>query len=350
MVNALPLSPMLVQYLVGLCCLRWSAEVVEVKIGDLVYDGAAAKGRDVDVTVTVDGGSEGQFAFMAYEVKHEAAPLDVVAVEQLAMKLKDMKSVTHRAIVSASGFTDAARSKAKRHRVTLYQLEPWTRPLQEQFPSLQMKGTVEECFPMSKYLLCWPQHKFSIVARSAPGAFNLLDTDLLFTAKRKPHRKFRTFQDLKSELLLRSTEVLFPLEPAQTVLNTFPIPAVVPDGQIPAGPAWPHTHTLDIASDDVYVEAVSSFFKLDQITISGWLQWQRSQERTLYYVMQDTTTHAAFAGALISPELRDGHMTALLLSPTSREIGIHFVRLSEKHLNLIRGLSLKRQGKDLNHC
>jgi hypothetical protein len=335
---------MLVQYLVGLCCLRWSADVVEVKLGDLVYDGAAKKARDVDVTVTVDAGSEGQFVFMAYEVKREADPLDVVAVEQLVMKLKDMKSVTHRAIVSASGFTDGARAKAKRHRVTLYQLEPWTRPLQEQFPSLLMKGTIEECFPMSKYLLCWPQHKFSIVARAAQGSFNVLDTDPLFTAKRKPHLKFRTFQDLKAELLLRSTEVLFPLEPAQTVFNTFPIPAVVPDGQTPAGPAWPHTHTLDIASDDVYIDAASTFFRLDQITISGWLQWQRSQERTLYYVMQDSTTNAAFAGALISPELRDGHMTALLLSPTSREIGIHFVRLSEKHLNMIRGLSLRRPG------
>ena len=333
---------MLVQYLVGLCCLRWSADVIEVKLGDLVYDGAARKARDVDVTVTVDAGTEGQFAFMAYEVKREADPLDVVAVEQLAMKLKDMKSVTHRAIVSASGFTDAARAKAKKHRVTLYQLEPWIRPLQEQFPSLLMKGTIDECFPMSKYLLCWPQHKFSILARSAPRSFNVIDTDPLFSAKKKPHRKFRTFQNLKAELLLRSTEVLFPLEPAQTVFNTFPIPSVVPDGQTPAGPAWPHTHTLDIASDDVYVDAASTLFKLDQITISGWLQWQRSQEQTLYYVMQDSTTHTAFAGALISPELRDGHMTALLFSPTSREIGIHFVRLAEKHLNLIRDLSLKR--------
>lgn len=346
MVNKLPLSPMLVQYLVGLCCLRWSAEVVEVKIGDFVHDGAAAKDRDVDVTVTVDGGSDGRFAFMAYEVKHEATPLDVIAVEQLAMKLKDMESVTHRAIVSASGFTDAARSKAMRHGVKLYQLAPWTKPLQEQFPSLQMKGTIEECFPVSKYLLSWAQHKLSIYSRSAPKAFNLIDTDLLFTAKRKPHKKFRTFQNLVSELLLRSTEVLFPLEPAQTILNTFPIPAVVPNGQIPSGPAWPHTHTLDIASDEVYVEIASSFFKLDQITISGWLQWIRSQERTFYYAMQDSTTHEVFAGAIISPEIRNGHMTALVFSPTSREIEIHFVRLSEKQLNLIRGLSLKRLGGD----
>jgi len=52
---------------------------------------------------------------MAYEVKREAVPLDVTVVEQLAMKLKDMKSITHRAVVSASGFTDAARAKEGLH-------------------------------------------------------------------------------------------------------------------------------------------------------------------------------------------------------------------------------------------
>ena len=57
--------------------------------------------------------------------------------------------------------------------------------------------------------------------------------------------------------------------------------------------------------------------------------------------MQDASSHEAFAGALISREMREGHMTALVFSPRSREIGIHFVRLAEKHLNLIRDLSLK---------
>lgn len=335
---------MLVQYLVGLCCLRWSADVVEVKLGDLVYDGAAGKERDVDVTVTVDAGDGGKFAFMAYEVKREAVPLDVTVVEQLAMKLKDMKSITHRAVVSASGFTDAARAKAKKHRITLYELHPWTRPLQEQFPAFRTKGTIEECFPSSKYLLCWQQYKLSIATRSAVGPFNVLETDPLFTAKKKPHGKFRTFQNLKAELLLRSTEMLCTIEPAQTVLNTFPIPAVVPEGKIPAGPAWPHTHTLDFASDDVFVESEVGFFRLDQITISGWLQWQRSQEKALYYVMQESTKQAAFAGALVSLGPREGQMTALLYSSKTAEIGVHIVRLAEKHLNIIRGLTLEPTG------
>jgi hypothetical protein len=103
--SKLPLSPMLVQYLVGLCCLKWDPDAVDVTISDMVLDPAAGKERDVDVTVTITESGSVTHAFKAYEVKHESAPLDVADVEQLCMKLLDMPSVTHRAIVSASGFT-----------------------------------------------------------------------------------------------------------------------------------------------------------------------------------------------------------------------------------------------------
>jgi hypothetical protein len=94
-----PLSPMLVQYLVGLCCLRWDPDAVDVTIGDMVYDASAKKERDIDVTVIVSEGGAPSYAFKAYEVKRESEPLDVADVEQLCIKLMDMPSVTHRAIV-----------------------------------------------------------------------------------------------------------------------------------------------------------------------------------------------------------------------------------------------------------
>lgn len=337
---------MLVQYLVGLCCLRWKPEVVSVTLGDLVYDLAAKKERDVDVTVTVEAGPAERLAFMGYEVKHEAVPLDVSSVEQMSAKLKDMKGLTHRAIVSTSGFTDGARSKASRHKITLYELLPWERPLEEQFPGLKLKGTVRECFPMSKYLLCWPEHRLSLFAKSAPGSFTVNDEDSLLSAKGRPHKKYKSFQALKHELLLRSSEILLALEPAKTVLDTFPIPTVVPEGQVAGGPAWPHTHTLDISQDQVFVQSASTFFQLEQVTISGRLQWQRAQDPAVYYVMQNAKTREAFAGALISTELRAGAMKALVFSPHSREIGIHFVQLAENHINMIRSLPIARPTSD----
>src|SRR5215467_16280501 len=128
--TTLNLSPMLVQYLVGLCCLKWDPDAVEVTIGDWVLDEAADKERDVDITVIVADADGQKHAFKAYEVKREGAPLDVADVEALCLKLMDMPSISHRAIVSASGFTAGAQAKATHHNVDLFSLRPWTRPLQ----------------------------------------------------------------------------------------------------------------------------------------------------------------------------------------------------------------------------
>lgn len=90
---------MLVQYLVGLCCLKWEADAVAVTIGDMVLDQAAGKKRDVDVTVVASDPAGGKHVFKAYEVKREATPIDVSQVEALCQKLSDMPSVDRRAIV-----------------------------------------------------------------------------------------------------------------------------------------------------------------------------------------------------------------------------------------------------------
>ena len=66
---------MLVQYVVGLCCLRWDPDAIDVTIRDMVLDEAAVKERDVDVTVSVAESDRRRLAFKAYEVKREGSPL-----------------------------------------------------------------------------------------------------------------------------------------------------------------------------------------------------------------------------------------------------------------------------------
>lgn len=337
------LSPMLVQYLVGLCCLKWDPDAVDVTIGDMVYDAGADKGRDVDVTVTIKEGGQVTQAFKAYEVKREGQPLDVVTTEQLCMKLLDMPNLTHRAIVSASGFTDGARAKALNHGVELYALQPWLKPLKEQFPLLGMEGTIEECFPASQILLCWTQPQLSLGVPSAKVAFQVQSDDGLFNAKGKIHPRYKKFEGYKEEILLRSTEILYLLEPASSISRTFPIPFSAPKGEISAGPAWPHTHTLDVSADDVYVETGSARCRLDLVTISGFLQWQRSKDAFHYHVIERVPGGEAFAGALVSTNHRKGQMTCLVFSPKTREIGIEFVHLAERHQKAIRDLKLRSE-------
>jgi hypothetical protein len=308
-------SPMLVQYLIGLCCLRWDPDAVDVIIGGMIYDVSAEKERDVDVTMTVSKDDSESYAFKAYEVKHESVPLDVVHIEQLCMKLLDIPSITHRGKVSSSGYTKSAQIKAAHHGVDLYVLREWTRPLQEQFPALTMRGAAAECFPTEKLLLCWPSHRLLLVAPDAAGGFVVEDDDVIFDSGALPHPRFRSFSTYKRELLLQSTEILWSLEPAASVMRMFPVPFSAPHGEALGGPAWPHTHTFDVSADDVHVNTPSGLKKLHLVTINGYLQWQRSVDKPRYYVVERTSDGAAFAGALISKDLREGQMTRLWCSP-----------------------------------
>ena len=114
------LTPMMIQYLVGLCCLRHDPDAVEITLGDMVYDHVAEKDRDVDITITFKDGNE-VTAFKAAEVKKESQPLDVATIEQLCLKFIDMPQITHRSIFSTSGYTEAAKKKAKHYSVELYE-------------------------------------------------------------------------------------------------------------------------------------------------------------------------------------------------------------------------------------
>src|SRR6266542_5475633 len=148
-------TPMLVQYVIALCCIRRNPDAVDVTVGDLVFDVAAMKRRDVDVTVTLVEADGTMRAFKAYEVKREREPLDVATVEQLCTKLKDMPNITHRAIVSASNFTDGAIAKAEAHNVELFVLKRWTKPLADQFPQFPGVGLPEEFLHFTSVLLFW---------------------------------------------------------------------------------------------------------------------------------------------------------------------------------------------------
>lgn len=81
MTEKLPLSPMLVQYLVGLCALKWNARSVsiDVTLGNMVEDQASRTRRDVDVTVTVGCGRT--TLLMAHSAEEFDAVLDGVLDE-----------------------------------------------------------------------------------------------------------------------------------------------------------------------------------------------------------------------------------------------------------------------------
>lgn len=122
------LTPIDIHYLVGLLTRVEEADDVTVELGDMVYDSAAGKKRDVDITVSHVDPDGVKSAYKGIEVKDHARPLTVEYVEQLCLKLADMSDITHKAIVSASGYTDGAINKAQEHGVETLEIVDWPDP------------------------------------------------------------------------------------------------------------------------------------------------------------------------------------------------------------------------------
>jgi len=338
------LTPMMVQYLVGLCCLRHDPDAVEVTIGDMVLDEAAGKERDVDVTVTITDSNSDVSAFKASEVKHEGKPLDVVAVEQLILKLADMPTVTHRAIFSTSGYTDGAQAKAKKHGVDLYSMLPWDRPIAENFPDFPGVGTPGEFLAhFQSSLLYWAEPKSHFVASAGPESFSFENDTPLFSAEGKKHQQYSTMREYLDEVLMRSTSILCMQSPASTVLKTFPYNMHNEAEGYLAGPAWPHTHTLDLSNDEVYLNLEGRApFRLDSVTIAGHLQWRKRIIEPQFHIFERAGDKAIFAGAAIADYgVDDGRMCAMIFPEKGREVGIHRFQIPEKQRNLIRGLKIQ---------
>jgi hypothetical protein len=340
------LTPMQVQYLVALCCRSREPDAIDITVGDMVEDSAAEKERDVDITVTIREADGTLTAFMAYEVKREGEPLDVVAVEQLCVKLKDMPSVTHRSIVSSSGYTDGAINKAKAHDVGLYIWKPWTRPLSEQFPQFPNVGTPAEFLAgFQTTLLCWTGYKFNLICPDGPPSFTWQGDTRIVAKGGGLHGDFRTMAEFQNALLLRSTETLFSIEPAQTILRTYPLVAVGDDGY-DSSPAWPHTHTIGISEDQIFLKLDSGPVHAVTATISGFLQWRRRKRTPEFYMMESVSLGEIFAAAAVADYgAGDGRMFVMVFPPDSRELHVHIFQLLEKHKNAIRKLKIPHTQK-----
>lgn len=331
---------MLVQYLVGLCALKWHEGVahLNVTLGDIVPDEASGTTRDVDVTVTIDT-PDGVFAFVGYEVKHWASKLDVSDVEALAAKLNDMPSVTDRAIVCTSGYTEPAIKKAAHHGVDLYVLKEWTKPLEEQFPDLApMKGTPAEAFGGGQFLLTWAAPSFWLTVELPE--FHIAPEAPLFDAAGKQHARFPDFATFSNDMLVRSADILWPMKPMQERIEPL-VAAKLAREPLPEQPPWPYAHTMDMTNEDVHVLSPElSLHPILAVTVSGELRWEPSN--FLYLAMEKVPTGEMFAGALVASSPVPGRMSAIIIPVEGRTLDIRQVRLTREQLNMLKQLELAR--------
>jgi hypothetical protein len=141
---------------------------------------------------------------------------------------------------------------------------------------------------------------------------------------------------------LRSTGILCTQEPANIILNAFPFGIESEDVDFLAGPPWPHTHTLDVKQDNIYLQlGETHLFQVQAVTISGPLQWRKRKRNPEFFILEKVSDGSIFAGAAIADlGADDGRMFAMVFPEKGHTIGIHQFQLSDKHKNMIRKLKI----------
>lgn len=332
---------MMIQYLVGLCCLRHDPDAVEITLGDMVYDCAAEKKRDMDITITFKDGGE-ITAFKAAEVKKESNPLDVVTVEQLCLKFMDMPQITHRSIFSTSGYTEAAKQKAKYHSVELYTLKPWHQRIENDFPDFKGVGPPTEFLArVDACILRWIQYNVHLTVPKGPQSFFWYNDTPVYSSIGTTHKHYQHLKHYTDDVIRRSADILCTVKPILAKAEQL---AFSKDSTLDysKGLAFPYTHTMDVGEDDVYLMLDNGLHQVSSLTISGQLQWSIKRRDPQFFILQNVNTAEIFAGAAIADYGEDdGRMFAMIFPEKGRELGIHRFCIPEKQRNMIHNIKLK---------
>lgn len=307
-----------VHYLVGLLTLVSTPESVEIMLGDFVHDASINKRRDVDVTVTYKDDSGLISAFKGIEVKKHSRPLDSTHVEQLWAKLNDMSDISHKAIVSASGYTKPAIKKAKTHNVDLFSLIPWDNP---------MKGFKHIHFPPGFFIkhrtLNWVDgsHITFNPNEQIPEKIRNLFTKQLRICKvdGEYDNACKTIQDLIQRI-------------NHSVLGTIM-------GREDMKSMDQHTEMnvkyLSREIGDFYLDIKGEKLHLKEALIQGNVKWDEKTMWTEFKVLIKEGELSPYIGCAIA-ELSDGNLIGFTVSHADRSIKLINIPLSDRNQKKLR--------------
>lgn len=331
-------SPILVQYLAALCALNWGALAVNVDVtsGNTPEDTLAEQPHDVDVTITVDT-PDGIHAFKGFEVRHWSNPLDAADIDVLVAKFNDIPEITHRAIVSSSGFTETAIGNATHHNVELFTFAPWDRPISEHFYFLASMKTADQNLINDNFIyLQWNNAEAWVGTNSPP--MNFQPDEPLYDANGNSHPEYSTYSAYSEALLLRSSNALASVKPIRDM--ALPLIEALSDRRPdPLEPQWHWGYTADCSGDAVYFTAPDGeLYQIETLTIYGMLQWKRTP--VIYSALEGVPNGELFSGAIIAPSSTEGRMSVIAFPASNRELSFGQIQLQPKHLDSIRELNI----------
>jgi hypothetical protein len=315
------LTPTDIHILIGLLTLVTSPDSVEIMLGDLVYDAKAEERRDVDVTVTYKDTAGLISAFKGIEVKKHTRPLDVTHVEQLCIKLNDMPEISHKSIVSASGYTRPARKKADAHGVNLYSLIPWNNTI-EGFEHIQFAPN----FVMQQQTLSWvsqPSVTFGLDVLD-PNQLIRINKDTPVCNLARDELELRTLQQLSDRLSISAV---------QQLISNEEIKAVSPGVE-------KEVRFLFDDLENTCLDVQGSKIRLKQVLVEGLVVWKAHDLSLEYKVLVRDGELKPFVGCAIT-EMREGNLGGLTVSQFDRTIRFINIPVSERNRKKIQQIKLK---------
>jgi hypothetical protein len=314
------LTPTDVHLLVGLLTQASSAENVKVELGSLIYDSAAEKLRDVDITVAQTVGEIE--SLKGLEVKRHTQPLDVTHVEQLVLKLEDMPALTSRQIVSASGYTSAAVKKATAHNVELFRLTDWDKKYS--FQHARFNETSSSCSRSLEYVAGPHLH---IEVESYGKEFAKADPSHIKVVDRQgaPHVWDVTFREFQNNLIVNTTNELQSRDEVSLLA-----PSVGRRIDITIGLA-----------DDPHLQCGELITKIKGARLQGIIRWKETPHPVQYKILVNEATHQPVIGCMLA-ELPNGNLVGITASNADRTIRFIHVGVSARNLSVIRKMQLGR--------
>lgn len=125
------LTPTDIHLLVGVFSKLTTPDNVDIVLGEMVYDEAAQRKRDIDITIRYKNEEGEEVSFVGLQVKDHGRKLGSPEVEQLCLHFKDSRSIKKGGIVSASGYSKPAIKKAAYHQIDLYEFRDWDHSFQD---------------------------------------------------------------------------------------------------------------------------------------------------------------------------------------------------------------------------
>ena len=314
------LTPTDIHLLVGLLTQASSPENVAVELGSLVYDVAAAKLRDVDVTVRCP--VNGIEQLRGLEVKKHAQPLDVTHVEQLLAKLNDMPTLKARQVVSASGYTSGALKKAAAHNLELFRLTDWEEKYSFEHAQLQNMGSF--CSRTLEYV---DGPHLDIELDAGGGAFATANAASIQVTdvRGEAHPWGVTFAEFKTNLIANTTNELQRNEEISDLQAESPKPVDV---------------SIDLA-DDSHLRLGDVIARIKGARLRGVVQWKETPHTAEYKVLVHEDTDKPVVGCVLA-ELPTGNLIGITVSTVDRVVRLINVAVSMRNLSVIRELQLGR--------